>query len=95
LAHGFTSEPRAHDPAARAAAAAAVLEALGGAVSVECSGDEVHLRGRSCPLAVVVREHPDVCRLVEALLEEVTGADVSEHCERAGEPHCNFDLTAD
>lgn len=77
----------------RARRAVEVLEDLGGSVAIESEGEAVHIRGRSCPLAVVVCEHPDVCALVEALLGDMTGARVQEQCDRSGQPHCHFSLT--
>jgi len=94
LAQGRAADKRHRALDARAKAATDVLEELGGSVNIEASGDVVEVRGRSCPLAIVVRDHPDVCTLVESLLEEVTGVRVREQCEREGEPHCHFSLTA-
>jgi hypothetical protein len=30
----------------------------------------------------VVRDHPEACRLAEALLTELTGLPINEHCDR-------------
>src|SRR5262249_47401453 len=76
LARGHSADAQERGPWQRAAMEAEVLEDLGGAVTIETSGDGAHIRSRRCPLAVVVRDHPDVCALVVALLEEVTGAGV-------------------
>lgn len=92
LAQELAANGQNGDLEARAARAVGVLDDLGGSATLEAVGDDVHVRGRSCPLAIVVREHPDVCALVESLLEEVTGARVEEQCERAGQPHCHFRL---
>jgi hypothetical protein len=56
------------------AAAAAAIEALGGAVAIEEGEDGLRLRGRSCPLGAVVAERAELCRVVEALVSEVVGA---------------------
>jgi predicted ArsR family transcriptional regulator len=85
--------PVSADPNLRVQAAVDALQDLGGSVVVETTDEEVHVLGRRCPLAVVVREHPDVCALVEALLEQVTGARVQERCQRSGQPHCHFVLS--
>lgn len=80
------------DLKARARAAAAVLTALGGAVHVEERRGSVTLRGAACPLATAVRRSPHVCGAVESLVAEVSGARVTECCDRSDRPHCCFEL---
>ncbi|MEX2179306.1 MAG: hypothetical protein WD801_11380 [Gemmatimonadaceae bacterium] len=80
------------DLMARAQAAAAVLTALGGAVSVEERRGSATLRGAACPLATAVSRSPQVCRAVESLVAEVSGAKVTECCDRTGRPRCCFEL---
>lgn len=80
------------DLKARAQAAAAVLTALGGAVSVEERRGSATLRGAACPLATAVSRSPQVCRAVESLVAEVSGAKVTECCDRTGRPRCCFEL---
>ena len=53
---------------------------------------KVRLRGYSCPLASTVAAHPEVCRLIEALLAEVVGAPVKECCDRSARPRCGFEI---
>jgi predicted ArsR family transcriptional regulator len=86
--------PSSADAMHRAEIAARVLGELGGSVTLEPGPDGVHIRGRSCPLAMVVRDHPDVCALVESLLEDATGMEVREQCDRADQPHCHFLLSS-
>jgi predicted ArsR family transcriptional regulator len=76
----------------RAQRAVEALAALGGAARVEREGGKLFVRGASCPLAAAVAEHPEVCRLAEALVSEVVGARVREHCERGDAPKCCFEL---
>ena len=72
-------------------AAVRVLEELSGPVEVESENGTVSVvRGSGCPLGGVVADHPEVCRLVESLLAEVTGEVVTECCDRAGLPQCAF-----
>lgn len=73
-------------------AALEILDDLGGAVEVRALEDgSVLLEGHGCPLSAVVGRHPALCGLVEALLEEVTGAPVEERCRRDGSrPCCAF-----
>lgn len=82
------------DLTARARAAAAVLTALGGQVTVEKKQGAVVLRGAACPLASAVSRNPRVCQAVESLVGEISGADAREHCDRAERPRCCFELTA-
>lgn len=69
-----------------------VLYELGGAVDSRTLEDgSVLLEGHGCPLSAVVGRHPGLCGLVQALLQEVTGAPVEERCRRDAErPRCAF-----
>ena len=89
LAAGAGGEARG-DLMARARAAAAVLSALGGDVEVEAKRGSVTLRGAACPLATAVRRSPMICHAVESLVGEISGAQVTEECDRAERPHCCF-----
>ena len=75
---------------ARAQNALKVLEALGGTARVEKKEGKLLIRSESCPLAASVSEHPEVCQLTEALVAEIVGAPVKEHCDRNGSPRCRF-----
>jgi predicted ArsR family transcriptional regulator len=74
----------------RLEAAVSVLNELGGLMERETGEKTVAIRGYRCPFAAVVREHPEVCRLVETLLSELVGVPVQEHCERTGPVPCRF-----
>jgi predicted ArsR family transcriptional regulator len=78
------------DPRARIDAAVGVLGALGGVADIEETDDAVWIRGCSCPLAAIVPEHPEACQLAEALLTEVIGVPVHEHCDKGDRPRCCF-----
>ncbi len=83
----------AGDVRARLEAAVAVLNELGGLAELEEQDGAFVIRGYSCPLAAVVPDHPEVCRLAETLLTEVAGVPVKEHCDR-GEPlRCCFEAS--
>jgi hypothetical protein len=41
----------------------------------------------------VVPSHPEICQLLASLLTDVTGAPVTECCEREGRPRCCFKVT--
>lgn len=78
----------------RVRAAAALLTDLGGAASVIREDGNYIIAGRGCPLASAVSACPESCRAVEQLLAEVTKARVTERCDRAGPPNCQFVISA-
>jgi predicted ArsR family transcriptional regulator len=73
-------------------AAYGVLGELGGVADLEETADGVVIRGFSCPLAALVPAHPEVCKLAEALLSEIVGAPVTEHCVKGDRPRCCFEI---
>jgi len=76
----------------RARAAVKALEALGGSARIEKEETKLIIRSGSCPLAAAVSEHPEVCQLAEALMTEIVGVPVQEHCDRDGPPKCRFEI---
>lgn len=82
------------DLAARVEAAAAVFRGLGSEVDVEPDPSGLRLRAYGCPLSAVTPEHPEVCQLGQAIVQQVTGAEaaVSECCERGAHPRCAFTI---
>ena len=77
---------------ARLEAAAGVLNELGGLAELEEQDGTLVIRGYGCPLAAVTPDHPEVCRLAEALVAEVAGVSVQEQCERGERPRCCFEV---
>jgi predicted ArsR family transcriptional regulator len=77
---------------ARLEAAAGVLNELGGLAELEEQDGTLVIRGYSCPLAAVTPDHPEVCRLAEALVAEVAGVTVHERCDRGERPRCCFEV---
>ncbi len=77
---------------ARLEAAVAVLNELGGLAELEERDGTFIVRGYSCPLTAVVPGHPEVCRLTEALLTELAGVLIHEHCDRDENPRCCFEV---
>lgn len=80
------------DVRARLEVAVAVLNELGGLAELEEREGSFFIRGYDCPLASAVPGHPEVCRLAEALLAELVGVPVHEHCERSENPSCCFEV---
>ena len=82
----------ASDLAGRVASAAATLRELGADIDVTPKTNGWELQGYACPLSAVTSGHPQVCALVAALVAEVTGRPVAEHCDRSNAPRCRFHI---
>jgi predicted ArsR family transcriptional regulator len=52
------------------------------------------IQSYSCPLATAATGHPEVCRLMEAFVEELVDAPVRECCDRGARPACRFEVKA-
>lgn len=77
----------------RAERAAATLEAMGGAPALTDADGRLRIDSvTSCPFDVSVSQHPEVCRLAEAFLAEVTGLKIEEHCRKGPQPKCSFEV---
>jgi predicted ArsR family transcriptional regulator len=85
---------RADGAQARLESAVEVLNELGGLAELEEQDGAVVIRGYSCPLAGVTPDHPEVCRMAEALVAEVAGVSVHEHCDRGERPRCCFEIAS-
>ncbi len=80
---------------ARLESAVEVLNELGGLAELEeRDGAVVVIRGYSCPLAGVTPDHPEVCRMAEALIAEVAGVTAHERCDRGERPRCCFEIAS-
>jgi predicted ArsR family transcriptional regulator len=77
---------------ARTEEAVAVLNELGGLAELEEHDGGFVIRGYGCPLAAVTPGHPEVCRMAEALISELAGVPVYEHCDRVAKPRCCFEV---
>ncbi len=73
--------------------AANVLAELGADATLEQTGDTITIRGCSCPVSAAVSERPEVCRALQTLLADLTGAKVEERCDRSERPRCCFELS--
>jgi predicted ArsR family transcriptional regulator len=79
---------------AKAGQALGVLEALGGAPRLEKEEDRLVIQSASCPFASAVKAHPEVCRVAETLVAQITGGRVREKCNKAAlPPRCSFEIT--
>lgn len=78
---------------ARLLRAVAILNELGGLAELEELEELWVIQGYSCPLAAVVPDHPEVCQLAQALLAELVGVPIEEHCKRGEAATCCFTAT--
>jgi hypothetical protein len=63
---------------------------LGGLAAVEEQDDQLVIQGYSCPLAPLVPNHPEVCRLAETFASDVAALPLRETCKRGPTPRCRF-----
>lgn len=89
-----TPAPATGSLAARASSCAALLESLGGRVTVSNERSSATLTGAGCPLASAVRAEPGTCSLIEALLAKHGNVDVEQKCHHGEQPSCRFVLKA-
>ena len=89
---GSRARERSDDSGARVAAAAALLESIGGSVDVTEEPHGWTISASGCPLSGLVAQDPDVCALAESLVEEVTGQRVVESCHKSDRPRCAFQI---
>jgi len=66
------------------------LAGLGGAATIDDSGENTVIRSDSCPFADAVAEHPEICKVAESMLTEIVGRPVHECCDRTALPKCRF-----
>jgi predicted ArsR family transcriptional regulator len=83
------------DRESRLNAAGAILNDLGGQAVLERDQDGWVIRSDGCPLSGLIQQHPDVCAAVEAMVSELVGETMREHCDRSGDrPRCQFRVAA-
>jgi predicted ArsR family transcriptional regulator len=77
----------------RSERAVATFESMGGAPALrDDDGKLVIFSVTSCPFDTSVSKHPEVCRLAETFLSEVTGLKIKEHCQKGEHPRCSFEI---
>jgi len=80
---------------ARAEAASALFNELGGLTDVSDEGHDLIIRSHGCPLAAAAVHHPETCNAMESLVSEFVGAPVKQRCERTNRPRCRFLIAGD
>jgi predicted ArsR family transcriptional regulator len=78
----------------RVRTAAAVLIALGGDAEVSRTDRGLSIRGSGCPLSAAVSRQPALCRAVETLVAEISGAGARTKCEHGERPRCCFEIAS-
>ena len=73
--------------------ALSALKALGGEATVQEREGKRFILGNGCPLSAATAHHPEACLIVEALLSEIIGIPVKEHCHHGEAPRCCFDIS--
>lgn len=92
LAEGNTPEAD-ESVESRAERAIITFESMGAAPALKTvDGKLVILSVTSCPFDASVSMHPEVCRLAEAFISEVTGLKIKEHCQKGEHPKCSFEI---
>ena len=92
LAEGPLREVQGRGLDERIQKAIEVLGDMGGLAQQEREEGKLSIQGASCPLAAIVVEHPQVCRLAETLLSDIIGVSVNEHCQQGEPPQCRFEI---
>lgn len=92
VGRGLAAEwPRVDGPLEqRLLGAVALLNDLGALTEAETEDHGFIIRGYGCLLAEAVNGRPEVCRVIESLLEEFLGVPVKECCDRTQRPRCCF-----
>lgn len=86
------AKPRTHGRLRYPRGPAAGCRSRGGLAELEEHDGGFVIRGYSCPLAGVTPDHPEVCRMAETLITELTGVSVNERCDRGERPRCCFEV---
>ena len=70
--------------------AVAILNSLGAVAAVKTADGKMRVECECCAIAGIVAEHPNACGVMEALLAQLTGASVTEQCDREPRPRCRM-----
>jgi predicted ArsR family transcriptional regulator len=80
-------------PNQRIEIALSALNALGGEATVQEKEGRRFIYGIGCPISAATAHHPEACLIVEALLSEIIGIPVNEHCHHGEAPRCRFEIS--
>jgi predicted ArsR family transcriptional regulator len=94
MATEYRSAVKAEKLEKRVAEVIAVLGEGGGACKSEKNDGRLAIRCFDCPLAFVAIGHPEVCRLLEAMLADLLRVRVKQRCQGEPSPQCCFEVYA-
>ncbi len=81
---------------ARIEAIGEIINRIGGVAEVEEKDGHFVVNGYSCPLVAVIPEHPQLCALTTAFIEQLVGqSTVQERCNRGPDLRCRFEIELD
>jgi predicted ArsR family transcriptional regulator len=80
------------DMRARLTTAVKILNQLGGLMEIEENEGSYSICGYSCPLAPLVVEHPNLCKVTQSMLADLVGVSVDKRCERSESLWCWFEV---
>ncbi len=86
---GSTARPSG-SPRERIETALQFLRKLGSLVQMTEEDGNLIITGHVCPIARAVAADARACTIIEALLRELTGLPVEEHCNHGERPGCRF-----
>jgi predicted ArsR family transcriptional regulator len=95
MAMDYRSAVTARKLEKRVVEAITVLGEGGGACTPEKSDGKLVVRCYDCPLTLAALDHPEVCRLIEAMLAELLGVRVKQRCQAEPTPQCSFEIHVD
>ncbi len=81
------------DPRERIEGALKFLKMLGSVVEMTEENGRVVISSYGCPIAEAVAADARSCIAMEALLKDLTGLPVAEHCDHGAHPSCRFEIT--
>jgi predicted ArsR family transcriptional regulator len=67
-----------------------ILEDFGGLAAIEKRECRAFVVGFGCPFSEIVSKHPNLCIVVQSLVEALLGREVHEQCQRGERPKCCF-----
>ncbi len=80
------------DPRERVENALKFLKMLGSAAEMTEENGSVVVSSFGCPIAEAVAADSRSCLAMEALLKDLTGLPVVEHCDHGAHPSCRFEI---
>lgn len=80
------------EPRERVISALKFLKVLGSAADLTEEDGKIVISSYGCPIAGAVSADARSCIAMEALLKELTGLPVTEHCDHGEHPSCRFEI---